>query len=316
MKAAHAAVFLAIGALVVGCATQAPLGGPSKRVSADYEAIGETFGMKAFVYGKRTVLEYPNTTAWISIRDAEGVPVPFEREGRYVRLSRQLDRFSVWSYSKAVTFTAIARPSNVPATQEGSLASAEAVPLRPVKVQAIAAEDDNARFDALVHLVSQQLDELRRDIKEQHYSPSEAKSLSARLDRIEAKLADSTATVQVQFEFGKADFKPSPDVGKVLVEAAKLADLVNVRGRTDSVVAGPSDARLARLRAAAAKDYLVAQGVDGAKIKVYSLASGDFTASTSTSQGRAKNRRVDIEFVGGQALRLKTPAIAVAVATQ
>lgn len=299
-----ASVCAAFGA--AGCAT--PDTSWPKRVSADYEAFGETYGMRAFIYGKRTVLEYPQQpAAWISIRDAEGVSVSYEREGKYIRLSRQLDRFSVWSYSRAVTFTAVkatAAPAPaaavVPAVASITPAAKAGQELRPVKLQLAQEPSTAGRADLLVHLVSQQIDDLRRDIAAGRFTAGEAKLLKARLNRIESKLEESSMLMQVQFEYGKADFRPAPDVAAALVEAANLAELVNVRGRTDATAPSAGDARIARLRAIAARDFLVDRGVPAEKIKVYSLAAGDHTATSSTPDGRARNRRVDIEFINTQ----------------
>lgn len=321
MKTARVLLLSAAAAAIVGCATHAPDAGLAKRVSADYDAIGDTHGVKAFVYGKRTVLEFPAVPAWLSIRDANGVPVDFEKEGRYVRLTHRVDRFSIWSYGRAVTFTVVqpetvptrVQPSQVaPSTSPAVAATATPQPFVATRWTA----PTPPSMDALVHLASQQLDELRRDLKAGKLEASEGRALAAKLDRLETKLAESAAVVQIQFEFGKADFQPSAEIAAVLVESANMAKLVNVRGRTDSRVAGPYDAQLARARAKAARDFLVGKGVDAKKIKVYSLAAGDQVATNATAEGRAANRRVEIELIGATAQRSSPAATPLAVASR
>ncbi|MGY4831822.1 OmpA family protein (plasmid) [Sphaerotilaceae bacterium SBD11-9] len=319
MKLRHLLLLTAIAAGFAGCAVYAPEAGTPKRVSADYDAIGETYGVKAFVYGKRTVLEFPAVPSWLSIRDSNGVPVEFESEGRYVRLAHQLDRFSIWSYGRAVTFTVVKvekpTPTEPPSAPHAQATAAGAIVSQPFVATRWTAPSPPT-VDALMHLASQQLDELRRGLKAGNLDAREGRALAAKLDRLEAKLAESAAVIQVQFEFGKADFKPSAEVAGVLVEAARLADLVNVRGRTDSKVAGPHDAELARSRAVAARDFLVEKGVDAKKIKVYSLAAGDRIAPSDTAEGRAANRRVEIELVGATSKPTKPAAIPLAMVTR
>ena len=56
------------------------------------------------------------------------------------------------------------------------------------------------------------------------------------------------------------------------------------------------NAQLAADRAAAVVDYLVAQGVVPGQIVVASAGSDDPLASNDTEEGRAENRRVEIQF--------------------
>ena len=106
------------------------------------------------------------------------------------------------------------------------------------------------------------------------------------------------------FDFDKAVLKPE---GK-----AKLDDLVSkvkginleviiAVGHTDSVGSDAYNQKLSVRRSEAVKAYLVSKGVE--KNRVYTEGKGEKqpVADNKTSEGRAKNRRVEIEVVGTRA---------------
>jgi OmpA-OmpF porin, OOP family len=103
------------------------------------------------------------------------------------------------------------------------------------------------------------------------------------------------------FDFDKSVVKPA---GK-----AKLDDLVakikgiNLEviiavGHTDSIGTDAYNQKLSVRRAEAVKAYLVSKGIE--KNRVYTEGKGEKqpVASNKTKEGRAKNRRVEIEVVG------------------
>ena len=106
------------------------------------------------------------------------------------------------------------------------------------------------------------------------------------------------------FEFDKSVLKPE---GK-----AKLDDLVGKMGginleviiavgHTDSVGTDTYNQKLSVRRSEAVKAYLVSKGVE--KNRVYTEGKGEKqpVADNKTAEGRAKNRRVEIEVVGTRA---------------
>jgi OOP family OmpA-OmpF porin len=103
------------------------------------------------------------------------------------------------------------------------------------------------------------------------------------------------------FDFDKSVLKPE---GK-----AKLDDLVSkikainleviiAVGHTDSIGTDAYNQKLSVRRSEAVKAYLVSKGVE--KNRVYTEGKGEKqpVADNKTAQGRAKNRRVEIEVVG------------------
>ena len=106
------------------------------------------------------------------------------------------------------------------------------------------------------------------------------------------------------FDFNKSVLKPE---GK-----AKLDDLtskvkgINLEviiavGHTDSVGSDPYNQKLSVRRSEAVKAYLVSKGIE--KNRVYTEGKGEKqpVADNKTTEGRAKNRRVEIEVVGTRA---------------
>ena len=103
------------------------------------------------------------------------------------------------------------------------------------------------------------------------------------------------------FDFDKSKLKPEG--------MAKLDDLVGKMkgmnleviiavGHTDSIGTEAYNQKLSVRRADAVKAYLVTKGVE--KNRIYTEGKGEKepVASNKTAEGRAKNRRVEIEMVG------------------
>ncbi|MBA3772067.1 MAG: OmpA family protein, partial [Ramlibacter sp.] len=100
----------------------------------------------------------------------------------------------------------------------------------------------------------------------------------------------------------KAEGKAKLDdlVGKV--KGINLEVIIAV-GHTDSVGSDAYNQRLSVRRAEAVKAYLVSKGIE--KNRVYTEGKGEKqpVADNKTAEGRAKNRRVEIEVVGTRANR-------------
>ena len=74
-------------------------------------------------------------------------------------------------------------------------------------------------------------------------------------------------------------------------------------GHTDSIGTDAYNQRLSVRRAEAVKAYLVSKGIE--KNRVYTEGKGEKqpVADNKTAEGRAKNRRVEIEVVGTRSNR-------------
>jgi len=116
-----------------------------------------------------------------------------------------------------------------------------------------------------------------------------------------AAVAAVTLQAAALFDFDKAVLKPA---GKASLDAL-VADLskVNVEtviavGHTDATGSDSYNQRLSIRRVEAVKAYLVSKGVPADRIKTEGKGESQPVASNQTREGRAQNRRVDIEVVG------------------
>ena len=100
----------------------------------------------------------------------------------------------------------------------------------------------------------------------------------------------------------KADGKAKLDDLAGKVKAINLEVIIAV-GHTDSVGADAYNQKLSVKRADAVKAYLITKGIE--KNRVYTEGKGEKqpVADNKTPEGRAKNRRVEIEVVGTRANR-------------
>jgi OOP family OmpA-OmpF porin len=110
-----------------------------------------------------------------------------------------------------------------------------------------------------------------------------------------------TYAADVFFDFDKSDLKAD--------SKAKLADLadkvkaINLEvviavGHADAIGTDEYNQKLSVRRAESVKAFLVSKGIE--KNRVYTEGKGEKqpVADNKTSEGRAKNRRVEIEVVG------------------
>ena len=98
----------------------------------------------------------------------------------------------------------------------------------------------------------------------------------------------------------KAEGKAKLDDLVVKVKSISLEVIIAV-GHTDSVGGDPYNQKLSVKRSEAVKAYLVSKGIE--KNRVYTEGKGEKqpVADNKTKEGRAKNRRVEIEVVGTRA---------------
>jgi len=120
----------------------------------------------------------------------------------------------------------------------------------------------------------------------------------------------ANSVFSVRFDFGSTHVAVPADVATALIADAKVAPLVLLRGRTDGASDTPAESRIARDRAAAVRDYLVAAGVDPGRIRATYQPAGDHVADNASAGGRGLNRRVEIELYRALPVALSASAIA------
>ena len=110
-----------------------------------------------------------------------------------------------------------------------------------------------------------------------------------------------TIQAEALFDFDKSVLKPA---GKKSIDdaVAKMqrvdVEMVIATGHTDSIGTDAYNQKLSERRATSVKEYMVSKGIPSAKITTLGKGETQPVATNKTKEGRAKNRRVDIEFKG------------------
>ena len=110
-----------------------------------------------------------------------------------------------------------------------------------------------------------------------------------------------TMAADAHFDFDKAVLKPEGKaklddlVGKL--KAVNLEVVIAI-GHTDSIGSKAYNQKLSLRRASAVKAYLVSKGIEANRIHTEGKGETQPIADNKTKEGRAKNRRVEIEVVG------------------
>jgi len=118
-----------------------------------------------------------------------------------------------------------------------------------------------------------------------------------------AGVSQNKITLQADtlYDFNKSDLKPEgkATLDKIAADLNKMnLEVIVAVGNTDSVGTDAYNMALGMRRAQSVKTYLTAKGVDGSRIYTESKGKSNPVASNATAEGRAKNRRTDIEVVG------------------
>ena len=106
------------------------------------------------------------------------------------------------------------------------------------------------------------------------------------------------------FDTGKSVLKPEAKakltdlVGKT--KAVSLEVIIAV-GHTDSVGSDASNQKLSIARSEAVKKFLTSQGIEANRVYTEGKGEKQPAADNKTTEGRSKNRRVEVEVVGTRA---------------
>ncbi|MBI5611996.1 MAG: OmpA family protein [Gammaproteobacteria bacterium] len=145
------------------------------------------------------------------------------------------------------------------------------------------------------HLVK---DSLGKCVKNSAWTP--ALALDECGDKAPAKAVEKISLkADAHFDFDKSDLKAG-DKKELDDAAAKLKSMkiesITITGHTDNVGTDAYNQKLSERRAEAVKKYLVGKGVSAGQMQTQGKGESQPVADNKTADGRAKNRRVDIEF--------------------
>jgi OOP family OmpA-OmpF porin len=116
-----------------------------------------------------------------------------------------------------------------------------------------------------------------------------------------AAAAKVTYTADALFDFDKSVLKPAAktSLDNLSGQIKSLAlEVVIATGHTDSVGTDAYNQKLSVRRADAVKKYLVSKGIADSRIQIEGKGESQPVADNKTADGRAKNRRVQIEVIG------------------
>ncbi len=102
----------------------------------------------------------------------------------------------------------------------------------------------------------------------------------------------------VNFDFDKSDIRP--DAAVILDEAASVlagrSSSVTVVGHTDATGPDAYNQTLSESRAASVQAYLASKGIDSSRLSTSGAGESQPIADNGTSDGRALNRRVELNL--------------------
>ena len=109
-----------------------------------------------------------------------------------------------------------------------------------------------------------------------------------------------TFLAETLFDFDKSALKPDGEAQlDELIGQVKGVDveIVIVIGHADGIGSDAYNQKLSERRASAVKTYLVSQGLAAGKVKAEGRGESEPVASNKSSEGRARNRRVEVTIV-------------------
>lgn len=105
----------------------------------------------------------------------------------------------------------------------------------------------------------------------------------------------SSITFDTDQDAVKGQFYPTLDSVAIVLRKFNQT-LVDVYGHTDSTGSASHNQQLSQRRAASVANYLGGQGIDPRRFAVIGLGASQPVATNATPEGRAQNRRVEIQI--------------------
>lgn len=110
-----------------------------------------------------------------------------------------------------------------------------------------------------------------------------------------------TLNADALFDFDKSVLKPAAkaSLDSLVGQVKNLTlEVIIAVGHTDSIGTDAYNQKLSVRRAQSVKKYLVSKGIEANRVYVEGKGESQPVADNKTKEGRAKNRRVEIEAIG------------------
>ena len=302
----------AIVAPVGACVTRthdAPPNVPNGYNFAYVAPQGAEVGLvQAFDDGGHTYLQFSGVPRDLSIRSGGTMsPLHYRIESPYVTLDGVYPDLVVTRETHSTTIL------NESADRTAPMASSTPYPsIDPSPAVAAAVADPAVADRSLASVgIPESIQTMHSNLRVAELN-REITQLRERIDALQdqleqARTADSGNTVYfrsigfaprlvLQFDDNSANAHLSDDLLIPLGAAARAANRIYVHGHTDAYVASDAGTDLAIKRAVAVRQLLLSQEVSAARIRLFYRGAGSFIANNATPEGKAMNRRVEIEF--------------------
>lgn len=116
-----------------------------------------------------------------------------------------------------------------------------------------------------------------------------------------AKIKETADRTLIYFPYNSTKRLDDPEIERYLNDVAdrvkKSGESIRLTGHTDSFGSASSNLRLGRYRADIIKTYLISKGIPEAKIISQSKGETEPIATNKTKDGRAKNRRTELQII-------------------
>jgi outer membrane protein OmpA-like peptidoglycan-associated protein len=111
-------------------------------------------------------------------------------------------------------------------------------------------------------------------------------------------MRDVGSSPRVVLKFGDNSFETQVEDNLLdpLGTAARAANRIYLHGHTDAYVASETGTELAIRRAVEVRRLLISLNVEPERIRLFYRGAGNFVANNGTPEGKALNRRVEIEL--------------------
>jgi OmpA-OmpF porin, OOP family len=116
----------------------------------------------------------------------------------------------------------------------------------------------------------------------------------------EQNLEQLVLSSETSFEFNSAKLKASayPELDKLLEQMKKYpTSRWKIEGYTDNVGSEEGNIKMSKMRAESVLNYFVSRGIPKGRFEVVGMGSKNPVADNKTPEGRAKNRRVEINRI-------------------